>query len=609
MPRYLLLLPLLALQGAAHMDPVPAKDQEPGMLFGPPAPKRLAPMSSLDAATLALQDAQSLNPYERPFIRYLFVRDGKFKNANIALNVISRAGGEPVKAVPLADGRLLRVYAKHYARFRPNSEDAHNRDINDFLRVWEELKYDPAFALLVTKDNAKFAGQKAVTTRKIKKKRVVDCPRYRAENGRLRDWKWEEYEVKEQKEFDVLRLNPDYLDPALSQLQKLLYTEAPIVHDGYFQARALHTVKNDGDKKDRVFATVWGGLYYEFRGIKRANAEQRAKGITDEDLFYRQFGIDDVEKLFDQMPSDKRAVLWKSEVTGKKRRVDFFNTSSGGAWDMMGIGSVTHDLNDKDIDVATNPIMNLLKFRDSAREAIFVSPNGMHAYAIFDGQGKLLDEADINAVTDRTVPAPHTPKLQCALSCMSCHEASGNDGWIDVKNDVKTMLGNRMDPLTGRPMPRVDIVADLGAKDQIGAINRIAGLYTGDFRKGIMRGRNDYAETILKASGPQGDNQLNIVKTAVGAVVEQTRTYVYGRGGNGVDARQALWELGVDPGDDPVKTLEAMLPPEPFAGGLPPVEDPRVAALKMGLAIPRTDFAFTFSYMVSRVHKDKGAKK
>ena len=594
-------------------------------------------MGASEAVALALADAQKLPPYDRNFVRYLWCPDAKFKAVNLALNVVSR-GVAVVRAVPLGGGRLLRVDARLYARFDPNSQDGHNQDIDDFLHTWEELRYDPSFSLLVTKDNANFAkgdfraAQPA--DQKPAKQPEPEIDRRPADDYFDGAFHWHD-EGKWQGQFfpaglyawqngqwvkkpepapapqpppvqakieDVLRYNPDYLDPQLTELQKTLYTEAPIVQDSYFMARALHTVKNDGDVKDLVWATIWGGLYFEFRGVRRS----KQQGVTDEDLFFRDFGgIDNAEALFDRLQSDQRAAMRKSEVTGKKRRVDFFNLPNGKAWDMMGIGSVTHDLNDKDIDVSNDPLKNLLKVKDSAREAIFVGSNGMHIYAIFDGKGKLLDEADINAVSDRTVPAPHSPKLQCAMSCISCHEAEGSDGWKDVKNQVKEMLAEQIDPLTGRQMLRPDIVADLNAKDQIGAINRIAGLYAGDFRKGIRRGRDDYAQVILKASGPQGDDQLKVVKTGMGEVVNRTRNYLYGPGGNGVDPRQALWELGVEPGPVPTQTLQAMLPPEPAkVGGFLP-EDPNIIGLLKGQSLSRYDWAFTHSFAASRVHKHK----
>src|SRR5262249_22618246 len=157
---------------------------------------------------------------------------------------------------------------------------------------------------------------------------------------------------------------------------------------------------------------------------------------------------------------------------------------SGRAWDFMGIGSITHDLRDRDIDVDVHPVMNLIDFKDQAREEIFVGANGLHVYAIFDGKGKLLDEAALDVVTDRTVPGNAAPKLQPALSCIACHEAEGSGGWRGVTNDVKLLLGDRRDTF-GRPRPDLDIFLDLREKDRVKAVNLLASLYAGDFSSGM----------------------------------------------------------------------------------------------------------------------------
>src|SRR5215469_10876450 len=158
--RYLLILPLLALPAASFTPPAvraPAANavQENAMTFGPPKPEQPKPMGAKEAVALALADAAAMNPYDRYFVRYLWCPNGQFKSANIALNVVSR-GVSVVRAMPLSGGRLLRVDARLYARFDPNSKDGHNADIDDFLHTWEALRYDPAFALLITRDNANF---------------------------------------------------------------------------------------------------------------------------------------------------------------------------------------------------------------------------------------------------------------------------------------------------------------------------------------------------------------------------------------------------------------------------------------------------------------------
>jgi len=533
-------------------------------------------MSQRQAVQQAVADALSLPAAERPFIRYLWCPDGQFKAANLALNIIAR-GAVPVRARVLTPSRvkglpggtpagvLLRVDVRSYARFFPGTlVSVPNPDVADWLKYWEYMKYDPTFNLLVTKDNVDFATYQ---------KQVKDT-------GQAED--------------DIIRLNPDYV-PELGKLQELLHSEAPILLDRYFMSVVLHTIKKDPVRKDdNAYTAIWGGLYYEFRGIKRS----KEKGTTDEDLFLHDFGIDNREAFFDRLGTDQRSALFRSGVTGRQRRVDFFNTPGGRAWDIMGVGSITHDIRQEDIDTGTHPLMNLLTFKDQAREDIFVSANGMHAYAIFDGQGRLLDEAAPNIVSDRTVPEPHPPRLQCALSCIACHEAEGSDGWKQIGNDVKKLLGNRVGFSGEKQLPGLDIVADLHSHDQVGALNRLAGLYLGDFKKGMQRSRDDYAQAVLKASGPWGDDQAQIVKTAMSTVTKMTRDYIYGE----VTPEQALRELGVELNGNSAEQLSDLLPPEPAQVGFLP-EDPRVAALKKGIPIPRTDWSFVQSFCASRIAK------
>lgn len=581
-------------------------------LAEPPPPQEPPPLGAAQAVAWVEQDAAKMDPADRRYMRYIWCPDGKFKAANVGLNVISR-GNFPVRAVPLANGHLLRVDSRMYVRFFAEANSPYSSDLEEWLKAWEQLRYDPTFNLLVTKDNVRFAKGELASlpgaTRKVKKKvtekvkKKVDVQPYLAPDGKWHSTKTievdeeKEVDVAEDVDFLVLRLDPDYL-PALAQLQKQLATAAPIVLDRYFLARAMQTVKVDPVSQEQTaWSVIWGGLYYDFRGIKRS----QDKNVTDEDLFLQQFGLGNAAKLFDRLQTDQRAAIFKSDVTGRPRRVDFFNTPSGKAWDVMGVGSVTHDLRQEDTDVGTHPIMNLLKFKDQAREDIFVGPNGMHVYAIFNGAGKLLDEAAINIVSDRTIPSPHPPRLQCALSCIACHETEGSDGWKAVGNDVKKLLGDRVDIASGQRRPDLDIFFDATNKNTLAAINRIAGLYQGDFSRGIRRSRDDYAETILRISGPQGDDQTQIVRTAMSDLTSRTRSYIY----DDVTARQALWELGVEPGPEPLKKLRKLLPPEPAKVGFAP-EDPRVSALKAGIPIPRTDWAYVQSYCASRVAKNQG---
>src|SRR5262245_30377281 len=187
-----------------RLPPVPTVTRAPALLPGPE-----------DALAAALEDAERIDASSRRFVRYVWLDDGKveqLKALALAINTVSRA---PVLLRPWPVNRYVaRLDLRLYA---PQEEDS-----RDWLELWEELRYDPLFSRLITKDEAR--GQQQA----------------------------------------VVRYNNPALDPALSQLQYLLYTEAPIVHSLYLQFRILSTFKGETE----LYQTVFGGRYYEFAGIK-----------------------------------------------------------------------------------------------------------------------------------------------------------------------------------------------------------------------------------------------------------------------------------------------------------------------------------------------------
>src|SRR5215831_8519284 len=361
-----------------RLPPVSTVTRAPALLPGPE-----------DALSAALEDAERIDAHSRRFVRYVWLDEGKveqLKALALAINTVSRA---PVLLRPWPVNRYVaRLDLRLYA---PQEEDT-----RDWLELWEELRFDPLFSRLLTRDSlTEVRGQSS----EVSKKQAV------------------------------LRYNNPALDPALSQLQYLLYSEVPIVHSLYLQFRILSTFKGETE----LYQTVFGGRYYEFAGIKRS----QNKKFTDEDEFIRSLGLEPpAAKLFDRLRSDQRAAMKRSKVTGKPRAVLMFHTPSGR--ETTGWGAITNDIRTEDVDLSTDPIANLLNAKSKAKEAIFEKPNGLHVYALFDGDGKLLDFADANTVvSDRTVPAPHVAVLQASISCMACHEAGGSDGWMDLDNEVK----------------------------------------------------------------------------------------------------------------------------------------------------------------------------
>lgn len=592
-----------------------------------------------DAVLLAAADSLDLGA-EAPFYRYVWVADGDpetLKATALAVNYPSHAT-TVVRPTPVVAGRttLLRVDLRAYA--------PQNAQLERFLRLWEDYQNDPKFSLLVTKDvlaNLRFPGDKVPVVklkRKVKKKvevpyagevqwrterkviqhaggdykypddtgRVIEkCPpgsysvelRFKAAHDPTFEFvvveETVEVRLTDVRDVDLVRLPGYHLPaPAYEDLSNRLRTAAPVVSHDYFIARHLSTIKQAG-----LFAELYGGRYYDFMLFKR----DQKKG-TDEDHLLEGLGLGNVEagltaeKLFDQLRSDQRIAMFKSQVTGKPRRVDFLRSPTGR--DGTGIVSITHDLFDSAIDIGQHPIMNLLKFEDSGREGIFEQRNGLHGFWLTDGAGKLADEAPPDLVADHMIPAPHTRRLQPAISCIRCHGVGRDDGWKPARNEVKLLLA--------RKNRRGDVLADLTDKGATvaDALDRLGGLYAGDPENRLLpRGRDDYAAAVLKATGPWAGSkdQTDVVNLASARIskVWDDRHYKM------VTPQQAVRELGLVVAEkDAQEVLEAVLPPavEDSVLGVVP-EDPRVVALLAGLAINRVDWDLVYGFAATRAQR------
>lgn len=498
------------------------------------------------AIALALKDALSLPIQDRHCIRYVWVPDGSHEAmqvTSLVMNTISRA---TVIARPLPlDKTLIRVDLRHYA----------GKDLLEFKYAWGCLTFDPKFSLLITKDTLKFSEL------------VVKSIKVTGQDGK-------ESVITTIDGSDVVKIVSPHIDQKnYAALSTILQSQAPIVDYRYLLIRALTTIQDKG-----VYATIYGGLYYDFTGIKTG-----AKKGTDEDVLFEQLGVGDVAngitatKIFDRLRSDQRIAVFRSGITGRPRRADFLRTLVG--LDSQSIISVTHDIRQQDIDIGTHPVMNLLAFKDAAREVIFEKTNGLHGFALFDGEGKRQDEVPPDIAPDHLVPAPHPTRLQPAIGCIRCHNKEG--GWRTVHNDAKKLLTNLLDIFPNRKHDDID---------------RLAGLYAGDVeRKLLPRGRDDYASATLLATGPwkAGKKDQTDIVAVTGEYVAKTYSdYWYST----VDAKQALIEMGLDPKD----ALAKMLPPVPLIvnGAIP--EDPRIGALLAGLSINRSDWDLIYSFVASR---------
>jgi mono/diheme cytochrome c family protein len=64
------------------------------------------------------------------------------------------------------------------------------------------------------------------------------------------------------------------------------------------------------------------------------------------------------------------------------------------------------------------PTSGTTSFKQAGGEMIFHLPNGLHGYLIVDGQGRRLDKAPVEIVSD---PQRPDQRVETGLSCMSCH--------------------------------------------------------------------------------------------------------------------------------------------------------------------------------------------
>ena len=570
-----------------------------------------------DAIKMALADANKIDPFNRQYLRYIFIANGSqdaMKVMSLALNYISR-GSVIQRPYPLANGHLLRIDLRQYA---PT-----DKDLADWIKIWEDFAFDPSFSTLITKDQSDFAikavelfpSQEIIVTpesvriRKENRTIVHNGGRYvyPDDSGRVHDdiaagtyvvdLEFNEKvpavtrrERKEGANADVLRFNGQHIEQSqFLQLQSMLVTAAPVVETKYFLTRALATIQDKG-----VFKTVWGGRYYELRGIKKSTI----KGASDLDVFFEGLGIGNIkaglkqEALFDSLRSDQRLAIFRSDITGKPREVSSFHTPAdreGGSW-----GAITGDVKDADVDIGDRSFANLLTPRRQAREAIFPTRTGFNVFALFNGVGELQDEVPPDIAIDATIPAPYTRRLQSAISCIRCHYAEGSDGWKSLTNDVTKLM-------TGR----LDIFGDLSAGKNTftpETIDRLAGLYAGDFSKNLRRARDDVAEVTLKATGPfkESDTQADIAKIAAVKLCDLYADYNYTL----VNAKSALADMGLDVSE--VKSLEVfnqlMAVDVPVSGIF--VEDVRIAALGRGIAVSRYDWALVYSKAAERMQRN-----
>lgn len=556
-----------------------------------------------DAVGLAHQDMQLLlkNGFgaQLPFIRYLWVPPRK--NAEIiddaraasgGMHYISRSHkvGRESRPTPLVGGAVLRVDLRKYVRLRNFLVG----DLGDWLKTWEFLQFDPYFATFITADMVKletFADQDVPKVKTHKSNWVLkDVPRFQQE-GQWYTQKWVEEKIvtevpiTQAKDFVALRLAGIHLDQMqYGALQELLQTQAPILHIGNVITRTLASIEDDGLKK-----LMYGGLYYEFAGIKKAD-----KGKNDELELYKQLGVNTgnqtLDEFFDALESDRRAAMTFSRITSRSRQLTWFPSLA----DVGGIVFVTRDTKEREIDILKHAVANLLVFKHDASEIIFQKSNGFHGFALTDGKGNLVRFADPEVVYDAEIPRPFRNHLQPAIGCIRCHRYE--DGLRPFSNVVTKLV-----PL-----------ADTGNlnKNTLETFDRLQQLYKSSQRQIndlLLITRNRYNTAVLEATGPwkRSKDQTDLVRLLGEQLTGIEEEYRY----NLVTPEVACRELGFEPPEGKaLDLLQQLLPADGGnkylvqALGFVP-EDFRLAILLAGEPITRYDWHLSYSYAAARANR------
>lgn len=519
-----------------------------------------------EAQAAAWADLQNIPANQRIFIRYLWNQvpsNEAVQSLSATLNRISRSA-LIFRPVPLADNRLVRIDLR--------SMVFDLKELQEVIDAWEFLRFDSAFSLLLTKDMLKV---------------LLGVPKSQQPMARIKEQKgFRELPISDLdlNGVDVVRLNAGHLDQkTVVQLQLETLSAAPVVSREYFETRALNTIKDKG-----AYSTIFGGLYYEFAGVKTIKQVGKTKG-TDEDLLFESLGIGDIDtgltaqKIFDKRRSEQRVAMFRSDVTGKPRQIDFIPALNRRIGDGPNGVSITHDVRDEDIDASQHAIMTLRKaaFRDFAREVIWIRANGMNGYALYNAAGELQEAVPDNVAVDRTIPAPHTVRLQAASSCIRCHEGERSSGFRAVRNDVMTLLERGL-----------DVFGDVSDPNRLifETINELGSQFKGKPDKFIQQARFGYQSAMTEAVGTwKGGLPTDVVTNAAKEFERSYAAFNYDR----VTPAMALRELGFDavPAETAQAFLKRLLRPDPNIAvfGIIP-EDPRLFALLNDIPVYRRDW-------------------
>ncbi|MBO0725709.1 MAG: hypothetical protein J2P52_08935 [Blastocatellia bacterium] len=157
-------------------------------------------------------------------------------------------------------------------------------------------------------------------------------------------------------------------------------------------------------------------LYHELLGLPRSVAELE-----------RRLGVDTASQLAEEKYVI-RAGVRSSGVSQNNRALERHASPFGAYWRSFDFRSNLGDQN-----IFANP----LRFDAAGGEIIFNLPNGLQAYFLADAQGRRIDTAPLEIVSDRN--QPDDPLIRNGRSCISCHFA----GMKSFRDDTRSAIGRQ----------------------------------------------------------------------------------------------------------------------------------------------------------------------
>ncbi len=527
----------------------------PALLCGqnnePAAKKYLWPS---EAVGLAYADVLTLPEADRPHTRYVWVQNPTAESRAVLHFAVQTAVSQAtvlVAPASVADGHLLRLDLRTLA---PQPDQ-----FRRLAEVWE-AQPDPYFYFL----------------NKVTTEVVVDVPAFVHTDGK-------KYTKQRQQKTALVKawaLHAGHAtDGAADGLAQETKSTTPIVASNHFVSKAL-SVDN-------------GGLYYRFMGFDAKPASDKR---SEQEFILALYGAS--ESGSEKLRADERTAQWFSGVTAKPRRVDFFYGTGVRPSAGVPLVTITHDPQDGDIDPRQHPIKSLLNAQDRARELILQRPNGTLAYAIFDAAGKLQNTVPDNVAKDHTIPPPFTARLQCAISCISCH--GPNEGWQPCPNDVQLMLKAS---IGGKRFNVFDDESSKAAPQDV--LDRLAGLYSGNIDEPLQLAREAHERVCYKIGTAAGwqTEPARYARTLSAAVTKQ----VYGYWFEPITPQTACRELGYDvSAEQAVALFNRLVPLLPVNAAGVSTDDPTFATLRawtkqQPLRVSRSDWELVFHDAMLRV--------